>query len=279
MKKHMISKLGSGLTVALLLGGCIQTDDIFLEERQDSETGLTDPLIHAQLSHIDGGCDVASDEGASTEMVVVPVSPVTCSKGVPRGGLVQLYVYVDWREQPFGSIQVSDACGIAVDLQDPQPWSLSGTFQAPPMDTQCTLTVDAVDGDGHVLSSTTMNFNVAEPLPRPSMQASIVFAHEDGECQLTPGQTEVDCEAMPRGERATIHVEVDWDTATPGTLELWDCGGEFEPAVQTSEILEGAWVAPLIPGAIGPGEACTVGVEALSPDGWSQFFELRVPLI
>lgn len=253
--------LGLGLSGALLLGGCIQLEADPGKARRPKPTT---PEISLELIHADGAC-------TSTRGQLETVCPGL----VLPGDLAVVSAEVDWGKQPAGAIEVSDTCGGSfLDLSE-DPVSFEGHWQVPIFGTDCTLTVEAIGVDGDLVASSTLLFEVSMPPSPVGIQAYVILLHSNGECRLTTeGNSEVVCDPMVAGDRATWHVEVDWGSAEPGIIEMGDsCGGDFTYTTENNFFVQGEWQPPTEPDTL-----CTFAVFATSADNWSHGFKLRVPL-
>lgn len=273
MKTLSVSMLGSGLSAALLLAGCLQDAPAFLgkgnQSTKDGSEPIEPPSIYLDLSHagLDYGCSVYSPMN----------SPYDCPSPFPAGDALELDATIDWYGEP-GVVRLSDTCGGAfVDLvQD--SFAIQGRWQAPSTGTECTVILDALDLDDNVLASAVLSFDFGVLPPRPSIQATLVLEHQNGTCRLTPSEPEVECGPVLASDRPILRVEVDWDTAMPGIIELGGdvCAGPFNEIFNDGTVVEAEW-QPLW-----PGQECTESVllvSATSADNWTHSFLVTVPLI
>lgn len=253
--------LGLALSGSLLLGGCIQVDADPDKTRRPKPTTTE---ISLELTHADGACASAPGQ---VETV--------CPGLVGPGDVALVSAEVDWGKQPAGTIEVSDTCGGSFGDLSEDPVSLQGHWQVPIFGTECTLTAEAIGVDGDLVASATLLFEVSMPPSPVGIQAYVILLHDNGQCRLTTeGKSEVVCDPMIAGGRATWHVEVDWGSAEPGIIEMGDsCGGDFTYTVEGQFFVQGEWQPPTEPGTL-----CTFAVFADSADNWSHAFKLRVPL-
>lgn len=271
MKTLTVSMLGSGLSAALLLAGCLHEEPAIVAKNTHECSAPTEPpyivlgLYHAARDY---GCSVISSMN----------SPVDCRSPFPAGDTLELDADIDWYGQP-GFVRIADTCGGSfVDLVQGS-FAIDGRWQAPSTGTECTMIVEALDHEDNVLASAEMSFDFGALPLLPSIQASVVLEHQNGVCTLTPGQTEVQCDPVLTGDRPIVRVEVDWDTATPGIIEFGGdvCAGPVNEIFNDGSSAVAQW-QPLWPGA-----SCTEStllVYAESAEPWSgEYFELTVPLI
>lgn len=265
MKTGILSKIGLGLSPALLLlGGCIEAEDTSLVELAKKGPKHEAPEIYFGLNGTNFGCSAEPGQ-----------SDTFCDGAVLPGDVGGLYIQIDWRGEP-GSYRVFDNCaGEVLDLRE-DGLVIEGSWQAPSVETECSLILDTFDTRGDVLSRTLLHFPVGPQPEPPAIHAYVILHHSSGVCRLvTPGQTEIQCDPVLQSDTASMHVEVDWGTAQPGEILLGDsCGGEFDVFTENPVTVQAFWHPPALP--VGP---CTILVDALSADNWSQSFYLDVPLI
>jgi hypothetical protein len=271
MKTGIVSKIGLGLgSMLLLLGGCIDTmdagdaDDASLVGVDKKKPRHEAPEIYFGLNATNFGC--SADPGERDTF---------CDGAVLPGDVGGLYIQIHWRDEP-GSYRVFDNCfGEVLDLHDDGS-VIEGSWQAPSVEIECSLFLDVFDDKGDVLSRTLLHYPVGPQPEPPAIHAYVILLHTNGSCRLVePGQTEIQCDPVLQSDTVSMHVEVDWDTAQAGQISLGDsCGGTFDVFTENSTFVQAFWHPPAVP--VGP---CTLLVDALSADNWSQSFYLDVPLL
>jgi hypothetical protein len=223
------------------------------------------PRIFANLNHSNGFCDLADQD------------QVSCQAPVQGGSLTQFITQIDWGSEQPGGIGLNSTCGGQFFDVFSDPFFLQATFQPPSFDTPCAIIIDAFSPNGTRLRTAVMEFNVVggQPPPPAEIQAFVFLDSPFGSCNLSPGQSSVDCPPVSAGGRNFLHAEIQWGSAVPGQIQVNDtCGGGFSLLFNDPFFLQADWF-PLF----APGQQCTVQVSAFSGDGQARTFELRVPLI
>lgn len=272
MKSLTVSMLGTGLSAALLLAGCLQDDSPFIDKSAaECATPLEPGAIFLLLYH--------ADEGYGCSAFFPMNSPSDCIRPLPAGETFEVSAEIDWFGQP-GFTRISDDCGGTFDDLAEGSFAIDGLWHAPSNETECSMTVEALDFDDNVLASAVVNFEFGERPPRADIQASVVLEHQNGTCRLEPGQYEVECDPVLASDRPTLYIEVDWDFAQPGIIELGGdiCSGELDEIFNDGTVAMAEWQPP------GPGTGCTesslsVYTGADFPSRSTREFRLTVPLL
>jgi hypothetical protein len=200
----------------------------------------------------------------------------TCAGSVSAPTRPYVSTFVNWGNAVPGTIEITDNCGGQYRF----PYTDPNFFQAewlPPIDeTVCLITARAVSGDGLFNQITAaLLVRAGEPPPPADIQAFVQLYHNDGDCILSSGESAVDCPAIRAGNPALLLVDMFWDSAVPGVIDVRDnCGGELLLHVSDPFVLQADWLAPFT-----PEQQCTIQVEAQSADGQVRTFELSVPVV
>jgi hypothetical protein len=199
----------------------------------------------------------------------------TCASSIsaPTRPYVSAYAY--WGNAAPGIVELTKNCG--GDFVNPyiDPSYIQMEWVLPLEQTVCLLTARAVSGDGIVTQiSAAILVRDGEPPPPADIQAFVQLYHNDGECYLNSGESTVECSAVRAGNPAFLYIDMFWDSAVPGVIEVRDdCGGSFFEYTDDPFFLQADWTPPST-----PEQLCTIQVDAQSPDGQARTFELSVPL-
>lgn len=235
-------------------GGAVNLDGVFVSA----------PQVFLDIYTETYTCHVSSfaDDGTCAGSLSAPTRPY-------------ISAFVNWGNAVPGVIEITDNCGGQFRL----PYSDPNYFQTewlPPIDESvCLITARATSSEGvfNQLSAALL-IRAGEAPPPADIQAFVALQQVEGDCFLSPGESAVDCPSIRAGNPAFLHVEVFWDNAVPGVIDVRDdCGGELLLHYSDPFFLQADWLAPFT-----SGQQCTIQVDAQSAEGQVRTFELSVPV-